>query len=79
MVFVRSIGQLLINIETHKFHKSEIISWRRQVANFVHVNKHMWELCGNIILCPPHTNTQIDKQTDTETKKKIFGIWFRMC
>ena len=35
--FVRSIAPLLINIERQKFHKSEIISWRRHVANFVHV------------------------------------------
>ena len=49
--FVRPDGQLLINIERHKFQKSEIIQWRRHVANFVHVYKHVWELCGNMFFC----------------------------
>ena len=42
--FVIPGGQILINIERHKFRKSEI-SWRRPVVNFVHENKHvgaMW-------------------------------------
>ena len=47
--FVRPDGQLLINIERNKFHKSEIISWKRHVANFVHLHKYMWELCGDIV------------------------------
>ena len=35
-IFVWTDGQLLINIDRQKFHMSEIISWRRHVASFVH-------------------------------------------
>ena len=76
--FVRPDGQLLINIERQKFHKSEIISWRRHVANFVHVHKYMWELCGNIVLFAlthrvtnTHTHTQTNKHTHDRPKNEI--------
>ena len=65
--------------QTHKqkkIHKSEMISWRRHVANFVYVHKHMWELCDNIVFLAlahrgthTHKNKHTNKHTNTQTHK----------
>ena len=76
--FVRPDGQLLINIERQKSHKFEIISWRRHVANFVYVHKHMWKLCGNMgffALTHRHTHTHTHTHTDPQTNKQKIN-WY---